>query len=190
MRKNMKTIILLFTCLLFSTSTLQADEKTDLEGEAKKIIKSFFKGLKNTLYKTTKAGGPTHTIEVCNKDAPGLAEKASVNGWNVGRTSLKIRNPDNKPDAWELAVLEQFEKRKADGENPKKIMYSEIIENNGVRTFRLMKAIPVAKLCLNCHGRKIKPDIKNALKKKYPEDKATGFNKGDIRGAFTLSKKL
>ncbi len=49
-----------------------------------------------------------------------------------------------------------------------------------------MKAIPLQEGCLGCHGSEIKPAIAAALNEKYPNDQATGYSVGDIRGAFTL----
>ena len=108
----------------------------------------------------------------------------------VGRTSLKIRNELNAPDAWELSVLEQFEQRKAKGEPVKTIEYSEVTQHNGNKVFRYMKAIPADDVCLMCHGENIADNLAAELGKLYPNDKATGFKKGDIRGAFTVVKVL
>ena len=108
----------------------------------------------------------------------------------MGRTSLKLRNPANMPDAWELKVLKTFEERKAAGEDPAKIAYAEVVTQDGSKRFRFMKAIPTAELCLNCHGSELKPEVVKALDKYYAADKARGFNVGDLRGAFSLSKPL
>ena len=53
-----------------------------------------------------------------------------------------------------------------------------------------MKAIPTAPLCLQCHGEAIAPPVAEKITKLYPEDKATGFREGDIRGAFVVTKLL
>ena len=53
-----------------------------------------------------------------------------------------------------------------------------------------MKAIPTGAVCLNCHGTKIAPEVSQALAGLYPEDRATGFNEGDIRGAFVVTRKI
>ncbi|MCB1124616.1 MAG: DUF3365 domain-containing protein, partial [Verrucomicrobiae bacterium] len=58
------------------------------------------------------------------------------------------------------------------------------------REFRFMKAQAVEPLCLTCHGEKLAPDVTEALAKNYPGDAATGYQLGDIRGAFSLKKKL
>ncbi len=41
-----------------------------------------------------------------------------------------------------------------------------------------------------CHGEKISQELSAELNKLYPNDKATGFKKGDIRGAFSAVKIL
>ena len=39
-------------------------------------------------------------------------------------------------------------------------------------------------LCLTCHGKAISEATRAALAERYPDDKATGFEKGDLRGLF------
>ena len=53
-----------------------------------------------------------------------------------------------------------------------------------------MKAIPTDDVCLTCHGKQIPEKLSAQLEKLYPDDQATGFSKGDIRGAFTVVKIL
>ena len=52
-----------------------------------------------------------------------------------------------------------------------------------------MKAIPTGEVCLKCHGSNVAPDVKAAIGELYPEDQATGFKAGELRGAFSVSKK-
>jgi hypothetical protein len=159
--------------------------------EARGLIKQFGSSLKGQLVSSMKEGGPVKAIKFCNLRAPGIAnETAAQSGWEIGRTSLKIRSPGNTPDAWELGVLEQFEIRMASGADLATLDFSEVVETNGKKMFRYMKAIPTEKACLNCHAAKVSPEVEEQLKALYPEDKARGFNEGDIRGAFTLSKPL
>ncbi len=83
-------------------------------------------------------------------------------------------------------MLEKFEQRKAKGEDVKTMEYSELTEHNGEKVFRYMKAIPTSEVCLKCHGSNVPQPIASKINSLYPDDKATGFNKGDIRGAFTV----
>ena len=101
---------------------------------------------------------------------------------------MKLRNPLNEPDPWELKVMQEFEKRKAAGEEIKMLEYAEIVTTDGKKQFRYMKAIPTEKLCLPCHGSDIEPDDAATLNKFYPHDQATEFKEGDIRGAFTITQ--
>jgi hypothetical protein len=53
-----------------------------------------------------------------------------------------------------------------------------------------MKAIPTGEVCLKCHGTQIAPEVSQVLASLYPEDRATGYKEGDIRGAFVVIRKL
>lgn len=169
-----------------------ADHDLDaLIGESRAAIKGFGAGLKGELVAAMEAGGPEHAIGVCNMVAPGIAAERSIEyRGRVGRTSLKRRNPANAPDGWERAVLENFEARKASGEDVKAIDHAEIVTENGQRIFRYMKAIPTAQVCTNCHGVDLKPAVAAMIDDLYPTDEARGFSVGDIRGGFTLRKVL
>jgi hypothetical protein len=158
---------------------------------SRETVKTFMGELKGELQAAMKAGGPVHAIQACNIKAPEIARRlSSEKGFEVSRTSLRVRNPANAPDAWERSVLEKFEQRKAAGENPGKIEYSEVVTENGKREFRYMKAIPSGALCLTCHGESIAPAVRAKLDELYPEDKATGFKQGDIRGAFSIIQPM
>ena len=192
-----KTRIALLAAILLAPATPALagghgnNNKQKLAIEARAVVGDFFKSLKGTLMTAMKEGGPVHALGVCRTRAlPLTTAAAKKSAWKVGRTSLKLRNPSNKPDGWERAVLKDFETKKAAGADPKKLEFFEIVEADGKKTFRYMKAIPTAKPCLACHGSQIKAPVRAKLADLYPMDKATGFKPGDIRGAFTLSKAL
>jgi hypothetical protein len=169
-----------------------AEEVAPEVAEARAIVKQFFGTLKGELQAAMKAGGPLTAVQVCNVRAPQITESvAADSGWDVARTSLKLRNPGNAPDEWETAVLVSFEERKAEGADVKTMEQVEIVEEDGQRTFRYMKAIPTGDVCLKCHGgSEVAAETEARLLELYPEDKARGYQLGDIRGAFTLSKQL
>jgi hypothetical protein len=147
--------------------------------------------LKQELQGGMQDGGPVNAISVCNLSAPGIANTYSVRkGWDVGRTSLKLRNPANAPDAWERSVLESFEERKGAGEDPAKMEHYEVVHQDGVKELRYMKAIPTARLCLACHGENVDSITRTRLEKLYPDDQAVGYKAGDIRGAFSITQPL
>lgn len=185
-----KTSLAIVVTLLLSSSAMA--DRAQLAAEGKLLIKEFASELKGELKTAMKAGGPTMAISVCKDKAPAIAERLSkASGWEVARTSLKTRNPANAPDAWERGVLEEFESKKAAGADPKTLAYARMVEVDGRKTFRLMKAIPTGPVCLACHGGdNVKPEVEAKLAAEYPHDRARGFEVGDIRGAFTLAKPM
>jgi hypothetical protein len=159
---------------------------------AKQIVKEFASRLQSELQQAIKAGGPVNAIKVCQQKAPAIAKDLSQKtGWDVGRTSLKLRNPKlDAPDAWEEQVLRKFDERKAAGEDVQGMSYAAVVNVDGKERYRFMKAIPTGPLCLACHGTSVTPEVASALHNLYPNDRATGYRLGDIRGAFTLSKPM
>lgn len=158
----------------------------EYSAQARAQIKAFATELKGTLQAAIKTGGPVEGIQVCNLKAPGIAEAHSLSDWDVGRTSLKLRNPDNAPDNWEVSVLTSFEQRLAAGESPQSLEASKIEGD----TFFYMKAIPAGAVCMACHGEAVSPEVASRLSELYPNDQATGYQPGQLRGAFSLSRPL
>ncbi|PLX34039.1 MAG: glutamate synthase [Hyphomicrobiales bacterium] len=180
--------------LLLAISPVRAGEPdmAALTQEGKEVMMGFGTALKAELVKAMKEGGPTKAIPVCNVEAPKLAKMASdKSGWAVGRSSHKLRNSKNTPDPFTRAAIDDFLAREAAGEKADKMIKTAIVEEGGQKVFRLVKAIPTAKPCLNCHGGAgVKPKVVEALAKLYPDDAARGFSEGQMRGVFTLSKVL
>ncbi|MGM0632538.1 MAG: Tll0287-like domain-containing protein [Pseudomonadota bacterium] len=159
-----------------------------LDERASEIASAFVNTLQPTLQQAMASGGPVEAIDVCAEQAPRIAaDLASDSGWEVSRVSLRPRNVTSAtPDDWERSVLEQFDQRQQEGEPGGGIRTSEVV--NG--TFRYMQAQPAGPLCLTCHGDSISEDVRSALAEHYPEDMATGYSAGEIRGAISLGKPL
>ena len=64
--------------------------------------------------------------------------------------------------------------------------YAEVVD----KEFRFMKAIPPGAVCLKCHGTDLSPEVTAKMTELYPQDKATGYKEGDLRGAFVVVKQL
>ena len=96
------------------------------------------------------------------------------------------------PDAWEQAALEDFDRRRAAGENAAMMEKTDIVTEDGKRTLRYIKALPPQKLCLSCHGSsdQMAAEAKAKLAELYPNDKATGYSEGQVRGALTVKRPL
>jgi hypothetical protein len=197
-RKAMLPIILLSVSMFCTTATAEEMNnlkhieqiKLEFKASAQKNIQLFASELKASLSNAIQAGGFDEGLAACKEIAPSLAQQHSTSGWTVGRTSLKLRNKKNSPDAWEIAILNEFELAKSAGENVKSLMgFAEHIEQNTL-TLRYMQAIPVNGLCLSCHGENLSTEVEQTLAEHYPNDKATGYKLGDIRGGFSLSQAI
>ena len=152
--------------------------------EGVKYIKMLGKALKQNVGKNLKADpSGVKAAEFCTQKAKEIAQEVSKNfpeNIKVRRTSLKYRNPNNKPDSTDEKVLKEFEaalKAKTLAKKPK------VIDVNGTK--RVYVPLIVEKACTKCHGdvKTMNPKVKEIISKKYPNDKAINFKEGDLRGA-------
>ncbi|MBN2866592.1 MAG: DUF3365 domain-containing protein [Thiotrichales bacterium] len=177
--------------LVFALSPLTTFANEPSNIEAREIAKQFAGQLQPELKKGMQNGGPVNAIGVCHSKAPQIAHDLTKStGWNINRVSLKPRGASAQPDTWEAAVMEKFNAQLASGADVKTIEFSEVVSLNGQKTFRYMKAIPTGEVCLKCHGTDVVAPVKEAIHKFYPQDTATGYKMGEIRGAFSFSKAL
>lgn len=159
--------------------------------EGRAIAARFMAELRTELLAALGAGGPVNGVEVCRGRAREIADRHSrESGFRVGRTSSRVRNPTNAPDAWEEEALRGLEARAAVGDPPGGLEHSEVVDQGGKRVLRQLLAIPMGEPCLVCHGDNLEPEVQRAVHALYPEDRAVGFRVGEIRGAFTLSRIL
>jgi len=133
--------------------------------------------------------GPVATIEYCSKRAYPLTDSISeAFGVRIKRTTFKYRNPKNKPDKYEEEALRYFERFFKEGKNPPKY-YVQKVKVGDRLVYRYYFPLKVLKLCLTCHGtpgKDIKPEVYEAIKRRYPEDRATGYKEGDFRGVVRV----
>jgi hypothetical protein len=177
---NSKLLCAALAALVLSTPASADDRQV----ASRELVQKFGGELLQALSSALQEGGPTRAIEVCREQAPKIAEQLSAqSGAKVSRTSLKVRRESNAPEVWQREVLDSFEQSKAAGEDLAKVEHFEITVDGGAR---YMKPIVTQPLCVTCHGSSIAPDVRSALAKHYPNDTATGFQVGDIRGAFSV----
>ncbi len=162
--------------------------------EARAVTSDFLKQLGGTMKAEMQAGGPTAAMKVCRDVAPGIANDVSLRkGWKVTRVGTRVRNPMlGMPDVWEQRVLQDFEKRAAQGEKYDTMTYSEVVEEPAGKSLRFMKAIGVAPQCVACHGSagQITEPVRAQLKELYPYDQAVDYKPGDLRGAVSIKQPL
>lgn len=185
----------LVLALLAVPAAARADTDVAAEtAQARQIAGQLVQQTGAALKKELAATGPEGAIGVCRQVAPDIAGQLSRStGSRVARVSLKVRNATlGHPDAWEQAVLADFDRRAAAGDKPETLERAEVVTEPGGRYFRFMKAIPVQPMCLSCHGspETIPSSVAARLAAEYPKDRATGYAVGQIRGAVTVKKPL
>jgi cytochrome c5 len=148
------------------------------------------KGLLERLTQELHSGSAADAVRVCSEVAPQLARAHSGDGLTVRRISLKARNPANVPDTLEREVLVEMQALHADERRP--VSVTRVVETEGRAQLRWFRPIVVASTCLRCHGAadEIDPEVRAILAERYPEDRATGYAVGDLRGAFSVTVQL
>ncbi|WP_341365750.1 DUF3365 domain-containing protein [Yoonia sp. BS5-3] len=170
-----------------------AEEVQDLAQEGGQVIVQLAGALQAELQSAMQAGGPVAAVDLCNIEAQSITYDISDanEGWEISRSSHRLRNPANAPDAYTAAAIDDFLNRLDAGEDPQTLVRAEIIEQDDQRVFRMTRAIPTAGVCLTCHGAsEVSAEVADILADRYPEDMARGFSEGDMRGVFVLSKVL
>ncbi len=121
-------------------------------------------------------GGPVLAIEVCREEAPRLT--SGVASFPLGRTSHLLRNPKNATPKWAQGYLDRYADQPAEKAPTWVVPLGERV---GV-----IAPLATQSLCLQCHGdpRAMPSELKSSLERLYPQDRATGFEVGDLRGVI------
>lgn len=129
-------------------------------------------------------GGPINAIEFCNKNVAGISDSLSqFHGAQISRASDKPRNPSNKASDVEIKSIDSLKALKAAGASLTPISFET--ENQVITHY----PIPTAGMCLKCHAdtqKTISSAVQQKLQSLYPEDMATGYQVGDIRGIWVV----
>jgi len=180
--------------LLVGSLPVGAQDLNALSAETRSVVLPVIPKVIATMQEAVTNEGVAGAIPVCKDLAPQLIrKKREETGWDIRRVSLKTRNAERgTPDAWEAVQLAEFDRRAAGGEKPEIIETSEIVSINGRPVLRYMKALPVSEVCLGCHGAVdgFDAELRRKLSEHYPDDRATGYAKGQIRGALTVKRPL
>lgn len=167
--------------------SLFAQTAPDPAVEGPKIIAEAFSNLSGALGEAIAKKGPSGALSVCSEEAPKIAQEvASTHGVTLRRATLKPRNPKNAADEVEKAALESFGSALAKNEAPK----PQVITNADGSTSFLAPIVLGNPLCLQCHGtpnQDIASETLAAIQTLYPDDKATGFTLGDLRGLWRIT---
>lgn len=110
----------------------------------------------------------------------------------VKRTSLRLRNPANAPDAADQLALERVEKALAANYDPPKVLVQRIDTPGAAPEWRVYRPLGAAPLCLKCHGDPAEQSValRTKLNTAYPADQAIGFRLGEWRGLLRVTVDL
>lgn len=133
--------------------------------------------------------GVSTAIEYCNVQAyPLLDSLSKADNVYIKRTSLRLRNPNNLPSESEYNMLTLFEGALENGQPDYRIVRPRVADEGDHWAFYAPIFIknPV---CLNCHGKvgsEIAQKDYDLIKELYPQDQATDFAMGDLRGMWSI----
>ncbi len=161
------------------TNAIQAE----MQDAAQMLVSGFMKDLKSELMSAMKKGGPVNAISACQIKAPEIAAGFSAKQWSIKRVTEKPRNQLNKADTHQQEILALF----ADTLKQLKF-FDEWANPDNKIGYTYYQPIKIGKFCLKCHGdsKKVGEKVTLALKDKYPDDQATGYKSGDLRGMFVV----
>lgn len=183
-------VIMLALLALLAASGARAQELEPHIAEAEAVLQRL-RGTMMAELKLVLEKSPAEAVALCRHLAPEVKEQiAEETGWQVRRVALRVRDPVNRPNAQERGILLGFEARLAAGQSMRLLRTERVVELQGRRHILFMQAIPTFDSCLICHGAALDPAVGQAVRELYPEDEATGYAEGDIRGAFVLYKPL
>ena len=190
----MKKTLILTSLLCVSMLNAQNNEETSelsKKQEGVKYIKMLGKTLKTHLKTEMKADKTgLKAITFCTTKADELTKEINSKlpkGVLVRRTALKTRAENNKPDILDMAVMESIiaDMNKTNVDLGKPLM----VETPSA--YRVYKPLFIVPACMKCHGNEktINPEVQKAISKNYPNDKATNFKLGDLRGVVVAEMK-
>ncbi|WKK66137.1 Tll0287-like domain-containing protein [Lutimonas zeaxanthinifaciens] len=181
------TFILFLSVLFFSCSKQLTKKESELFKErGNQIVQKTAEELSGNLMSKMKEGGIPLAVEYCNTAALPLTSKVSeAEKVTIKRTSLKTRNSLNEPNEEELKVLKKYTSQLKKDVSPEAIVE---IDHSGKPHY--YAPILVEKKCLMCHGtigKELSKQADSVIKSFYPNDLATGFSDGDLRGIWSIS---
>ncbi|MFN4134758.1 MAG: DUF3365 domain-containing protein [Novosphingobium sp.] len=187
-RRRAASLLAAGATLLVAACATPGSDPAAISMQSAALADRFQAELQGQLMAAMQAGGPEGAIAVCLQAAPAIAESLSAeSGAQVRRIALKERNPAARTEGALRTRLEQLAANplSPDG-SPATMTWTE---GTGRKArVHWLRAIPMkAQPCAACHGTSIAPAVQARLAELYPDDKATGFRPGDLRGAIAIT---
>jgi hypothetical protein len=146
--------------------------------------------LAGLVFATLEEHGVAAAFQVCSEVAQERTAAHAREGVSVRRVSDRLRNPRNSPDDSERRELERMHALDAEGRLPEEIV--RLARTDGERELHLLRPIRIQPGCLSCHGEPdaIAPEVHRLLAELYPDDRASGYSAGQLRGAISVRVPL
>lgn len=140
------------------------------------------KVLGKNLMEAIQQKGTMEALTFCNHKAIPLTDSMALHyKATIKRVSDRNRNPNNKANAEELKYITQFKKELS---NKKEIKSITLEKEDKVQFYY---PIETNTMCLQCHGKQIKPEVQRQILKLYPKDLAVGYNENEVRGIWSIT---
>lgn len=186
---NIGLLILLFVLGMGCKNTQKTDPATlkynDSElwiEKGKEIASITFLSLSAKLQDAMKSGGFDHALSYCNVNALEITDSIALQyDVDIKRTSLKFRNPKNKPSKLEEKTLLEYQEALNKGQ----MLTPKLISSEDNKVFHA--PILVQDMCLKCHGSKDQIENFELIKRLYPNDLAHDYLQGEVRGMWSIT---
>lgn len=168
------------------STEVSTQPEVDYLALGKEIAQLSFKTLSGELKSQIVEGGPIHAIPFCNEQAIPLTDSlASSYNAKIERVAVDYRNPRNRAVGFDTDVYMSYSAQLSDGKMVKPKLHSN---EDGQTVF--YAPIVLKAQCVVCHGEPIEEISEETLVKiseLYPDDLATGFSEGDLRGLWKIT---
>jgi hypothetical protein len=167
-----------------------APDSLALLQKARAAATDMLQSTRQVLMRHLASGGPAVAIAACADSAPLIGRTvAAKHGLQIRRVSDRWRNAGNIPDPYEKEVLRAFDALMKEGRLSDQTEHFAIIRTGDRPVARYSKPIVVQGPCLSCHGttQSILPAVRDLLRSRYPDDHATGYAAGQLRGAVSVT---
>lgn len=145
------------------------------------------KDLQTQLFAALDSAGPAYAITYCADSAQALSARHATEGVYIRRVSLRVRNTANRPDSIEERQLRRLDSLKKAGTLPGEVVRMGRLAT-GEPVVEYIRPIIAQERCLACHGSRdqLAPAVRTLLDTRYPDDQATGYQAGDLRGMLSV----
>ncbi|MDF1546319.1 MAG: DUF3365 domain-containing protein [Bacteroidales bacterium] len=180
-------MFLLLNCNNATNENIKSSEATK-DSIYKELGLKYAKATKEVLGKNLQVAintnGTENALEFCSEKAYPLTDSMAVAlNISIKRVSDKPRNQKNAANKAELEYISLFKKNI---ENNEKI--TPQLKENGAKIIAYYPIIS-NEMCLLCHGKPnehIKSEVQSKINNLYPHDKATGYDKNQVRGIWVV----